>query len=106
MRGHRQGAETHYETQSHTWIRSLPVQDLAARDEVITAWGFKYKTVAFVWVNQTRTGKWPVTLAGGQWVISNTEPCLLATKGRPQRIERNIKQFVVAERTKHSKKPR
>ena len=119
MRGHGQGAETHYETQSLAWITALPVQDLAAKDavlflwttspllpeafEVITAWGFKYKTVAFVWAKQTVNGKWAYNL--GRWTMGSTELCLLATRGRPQRSERNVKQLVIAERTKHSRKP-
>ena len=63
MTGHTISAASHYETQSLDWIKSLPVKDLAAKDcvlfmwavspllpeafEVIEAWGFKYKTVAF-----------------------------------------------------------
>ncbi len=37
--------------------------------------------------------------------MGNVELCLLGTKGSPQRITKNIKQLVEAERTKHSKKP-
>lgn len=119
MRGHGQGAETHYETQSLAWIKSLPGQEITSKDavlflwaqspllpeafEVITAWVFKFKTVAFVWSKTTTTGKWVYNL--GRWTMGNVELCLLATKGRPQRIERNVKQLVVAERGRHSQKP-
>ncbi len=37
--------------------------------------------------------------------MGNVELCLLATKGSPQRVQKNIHQLVSAERTKHSKKP-
>jgi len=119
MTGHSFSLDHEYETQSLAWIKSLQVKDLAAKDavlflwatnpllpeafEVITAWGFKFKTVAFVWAKQTVTGKWAYNL--GRWTMGSSELCLLATRGRPQRIERNVKQLVVAERTKHSKKP-
>lgn len=119
MRGHGQGAEMHYPTQSLEWIKSLPVQEITAKDavlflwatspllpeafELITAWEFKYKTVAFVWSKTTTTGKWAYNL--GRWTMGNAELCLLATKGRPQRIEQNMKQLVVAERGRHSQKP-
>ena len=83
MNGHNLGADTHYETQSLDWIKSLPVKDLAARDcvlfmwavspllpeafEVIKAWGFKYKTVAFCWSKATKNGKWVSNL--GRWTM-------------------------------------
>lgn len=37
--------------------------------------------------------------------MGNTEDCLLAVKGHPKRVARNVKQLVVAERTVHSRKP-
>jgi len=77
------GADTHYETQSLDWIKSLPVKDQAAKDcvlfmwavspllpeafEVINAWGFKYKTVAFCWNKTTKHGKWVSNL--GRWTM-------------------------------------
>lgn len=63
-------AEKHYPTMSMEEICALPVADLAARDSalflwatfpqlneafrVIEAWGFKYKTLAFLWLKQNR----------------------------------------------------
>lgn len=70
---------------------------------VIEAWGFKFKTVAFCWSKVTNTGKEVANL--GQWTMGNIEICLLATKGSPKRMIRNIRQLVTAERTEHSKKP-
>lgn len=71
--------------------------------EVMKAWGFKYKTVAFVWSKRTKNGKEVANL--GRWTMGNVEVCLLGVKGKPKRAVKNIKQLVVAERTKHSKKP-
>ena len=63
-------AEKHYPTMSIAEIKALPVEKLAADDcalfmwitfpcmkevfEVLEAWGFQYKTIAFVWVKQNR----------------------------------------------------
>lgn len=37
--------------------------------------------------------------------MGSTEICLLATKGKPKRIRKDVKQYVKAVRTKHSRKP-
>lgn len=105
-----------YPTMNLTSIMALPVKSIAAPDSalllwatspllpeafhVITAWGFKFKTVAFCWSKITTTGKEVANL--GQWTMGNIELCLLATKGSPARLDRTVRQLVVAERTKHS----
>ena len=119
MTGHGQGAETHYKTMNNKDISNLPIGTLADKDcvlflwatspllpeafETIKAWGFKYKTVAFCWNKQTKHGKWVSNM--GRWTMGNVEVCLLAVKGKPKRIVKNIKQLVIAERKKHSQKP-
>ena len=70
---------------------------------VIEAWGFKYKTVAFVWSKRTKHGKEVANL--GRWTMGNVEMVLLATKGSPKRVKRNVRQFFTAERKGHSAKP-
>jgi len=108
-----------YETLSLKDIAALPVNHIAASDSalllwatspllpealhVISAWGFKFKTVAFCWSKITTTGKEVANL--GQWTMGNIELCLLATKGSPKRLVRNVRQLVTAERTEHSRKP-
>lgn len=67
------------------------------------AWGFKYITVAFCWSKHTVNKKKVSNL--GRWTMGNVEICLLGRRGKPQRISKNIKQLVEAERTIHSKKP-
>jgi N6-adenosine-specific RNA methylase IME4 len=100
-------------------IKALPVAPLAAEHcvlilwatwprlpdalEVIQAWGFTYKTCAFVWVKPNaddtpRTGN-------GYWTRSNSEYCLLATKGKPMRLARDVHQVVLAPVGEHSVKP-
>ena len=46
--------------------------------DVIEAWGFSYKTVAFNWVKQNRNGT-GIFMGLGNWTRSNSEICLLAT---------------------------
>lgn len=119
MSGHSFSLDHEYETQSKYWIANLPVGGVADKDcvlflwavspqlpealEVMKAWGFKYITVAFVWSKNTVNGKKVSNL--GRWTMGNVEVCLLGRKGKPQRVCKNIKQLVEAERTVHSKKP-
>lgn len=92
----RGGAERHYPTMPLKEICALPISRLAADScalfiwatwpllpealQVISAWGFEYKTLGFDWVKATKNGKEHVGL--GRYNRGNTEPCLLAVKGR------------------------
>ncbi len=113
-------AESHYPTMHLKDICALPVGDLAAKDcalflwvtfpnlqdafSVLNAWGFTYKTVAFVWIKQNR--KKPSLFWGlGHWTRANAELCLLATKGSPKRESAAVHQVVVSPVEEHSKKP-
>ena len=71
---------------------------------LIRAWGFTYKTVAFVWLKKNRKAdSWFYGL--GFWTRSNAEVCLLATRGLPRRQAANVHQFIVSPIEEHSKKP-
>ena len=71
--------------------------------DVITAWGFEYKTCAFVWVKTTSKG---IYSGLGHWTCGNAELCLLATKKKfPKRISCNVKQILMEPKTIHSRKP-
>lgn len=101
-------------------ICSLPIAELAAEDsilfmwttfpklyesfDVINAWGFEYKTVAFVWLKQTKKSRDWFT-GCGFWTRSNAEICLLATKGKPIRFSKSVHQLIVSPIEEHSKKP-
>ena len=39
------------------------------------------------------------------WTNANAEICLLAKKGHPKRIAKNVKELIVAPLTRHSAKP-
>ena len=41
----------------------------------------------------------------GYWTRSNPEMCLLATRGKPKRLNKSIPQLVVEQRREHSRKP-
>ncbi|OLR54972.1 hypothetical protein BHK98_02095 [Hornefia porci] len=101
-------------------LAALPVSDLADTDcalflwatfpqlpealRLIRAWGFSYKTVAFVWLKTNRKARtWFYGL--GFWTRSNAEICLLATKGHPKRQAANIHQLIVSPVERHSRKP-
>ena len=110
-----------YPVQHSNWIRQLPVSSIAARDcalflwstdahikeaiEVMEAWGFKYKTVAFVWEKKTARGLIATNL--GAWTLKSYELCLLGTRGRMLQHKKvnNICQRVEEKRTGHSRKP-
>lgn len=101
-------------------ICALPVASLAKKDcalflwitfptlrealTVLDAWGFTYKTVAFVWVKLNK--KSPTLFWGmGYWTRANVELCLLATKGQPRRQSAGIHQVIASPVEQHSKKP-
>jgi site-specific DNA-methyltransferase (adenine-specific) len=72
--------------------------------EVIEAWGFTYKSIAFQWIKLNKKNGQPF-YGLGRWTRGNTEPCLLATKGRPKRISSSVFQLIQSPLTRHSAKP-
>jgi len=119
-KGKDKSPEKHYPCMSLADIISLPVSDIAKPDsvllmwvcdplldqafKVIDAWGFKFKTVGFTWAKTNRKSLGFFT-GLGYWTRGNPEMCLLATKGRPKRIAKDVSQLVVSERRRHSEKP-
>lgn len=96
----KQGAaKAHYETMKQKDIEELPVERIADKNCIlfmwatfpklqealatIKAWGFEYKTK------------------------SNSEVCLIATKGKPPKksVHHTVSQLVETVREEHSKKP-
>lgn len=103
---HGGGAGQHFDEMSTDEICGLPVWRLADEDcllfswgtwthnrdlhRVIDSWGFDYKTCAFVWVKRYRNGA--NYMGMGRWSRANSEYCLLAVKGKPKRISKDVKQ--------------
>jgi N6-adenosine-specific RNA methylase IME4 len=113
-------AEAHYRTMKAETICDLPVLRICQKDcllflwatfpklpealRVIKAWGFTYKSVAFVWLKQNRKADtWYYGL--GFWTRGNAEICLLATRGHPKRQSKAVHQFIISHIEGHSKKP-
>lgn len=119
-KGLGRSAESHYPTMSLEDIQALPIRDLAATDcilfmwttipllqdcfSVMHAWGFTYKTVAFVWIKQNRKSD-SLFWGMGHWTRANAEFCMLATKGHPKRKSAGVHQVIISHIEEHSKKP-
>lgn len=125
--GGDRGAREHYDTMSAAEVAALPVGNLCAGDcalflwvtnpllprglDVMAAWGFEFKTVAFTWAKTRRKhdtaeiGPADWHMGMGFWTRANTEVCLLGTRGKPQRIDAGVRQLVVAPLREHSRKP-
>ena len=71
---------------------------------LIGEWGFEYKSIAFQWLKLNKKNGKPF-YGLGRWTRGNTEPCLLATKGKPKRISASIFQLIQTPRGRHSEKP-
>lgn len=71
--------------------------------DCIKAWNFEYKTVAFVWVKKFKNGRNFIGM--GRWTRANSEIVLLATKGKPKRINAGISQIIESPIKSHSQKP-
>lgn len=117
---HRGGAERHYSCMKIRDICALPVADIATKDsilliwatypqlpaafEVIDAWGFQYKTVAFTWIKTTKNGS--IFTGMGHYTRANPEIVLLERRGKGvKRMRKDIKNVHFHERLDHSRKP-
>lgn len=119
-KGEKRNANRHYETMSLADIKKLPVQKITDDNcilfmwttgplldkafDVITDWGFTYKTLGFVWTKENMKSP-GLFMGGGYWTRSNCEICLLATKGKPKRISKKVLQPIISPRREHSRKP-
>jgi N6-adenosine-specific RNA methylase IME4 len=124
--------DDHYQRMTASEIAALPVGDLAAdicalflwttkpqfRNcfDVATAWGFEYSGSFFDWI-KVRKGlvansykqldaldTWHHGVGG--FMMPNAEYCVLFLKGKPKRLNADVRSLVVAELgRKHSEKP-
>ena len=108
-----------YDTLTVPQLGALPVSDLAEEDaalflwatppclveaiDLIRAWGFTYRTVAFNWVKLTRSGKPCIGL--GHYTRANAEMCLLGIRGAMPVKDRAVRQVILSSRREHSRKP-
>jgi N6-adenosine-specific RNA methylase IME4 len=119
-RGTGRNALSHYDCLDFDSLAALPIADLAADDcalfmwatdpllpqaiDLLRAWGFEYKTVAFHWVKLNKRNADYFT-GLGYWTRANPEQCLLGTRGRPRRQAKDVRRLVVEPRREHSRKP-
>lgn len=105
----KKAPELHYECMDIQAIYDLPVGNIAEKDCVlflwvtnpmlkqglicIKRWGFEYKTVAFSWFKRNKVAD-SFFFGLGYWTRQNTEHCLLATRGKPTRVDRGVPQVV------------
>ena len=120
QKGQERSAENHYHTMNIKDIMALPVDKIADKDcilflwitfpclkegiEVMERWGFKYKTCGFNWVKRNKK-KNTYFMGLGFWTRSNSEVCLIGTKGQPKRVSKSVPQICDARIMEHSRKP-
>lgn len=114
-----------YPTMTLDDLKAMPVEAVAAPDcalfmwivgahlvealELGAAWGFSYKTDAFIWTKPR--GATPDlfqqqhSIGMGYWTRKQAEICLLFTRGKPKRIGKGVRQIIEAPRREHSRKP-
>jgi len=114
-------ASAHYKSMGLDEMAALPIPEICDDElcllfmwatfptlpdamRLISAWGFEYKTAAFVWV-KNRGDKLYSGL--GFYTNSNAEVCFVARRGKAPfvRANRDVKQIVQAQIGAHSKKP-
>jgi len=120
-KGKGRSADRHYPTMRKADIQKLPVPKICEKDsvlllwvtapcliegiELIEAWGFTYKTVAFTWVKQNMNSD-GIFKGMGYYTRANAEFCLLATRGKVlERKSRSVSSVVISHLEGHSKKP-
>lgn len=122
-------AEDHYVTTPTAELCKIPVKDIVAKDaalfmwvtsshvpdalQLAEAWGFKFKTIAFIWVKMPSDGgqmgffapapKYRIGM--GYWTRQQGEICLLFTRGKPKRLSMGVRQIIAEPRRQHSRKP-
>jgi N6-adenosine-specific RNA methylase IME4 len=116
------GATSHYTTMTNEEIQALPVYDLLAENAVallwtsgpflqiamdrLRGWNLTFKTIGFVWVKANPdVAPFRPQMGMGFWSRAETEICLLATKGKPRRLNADVRQIICAPRREHSRKP-
>ena len=117
-------AKQHYNTMTTEDICRLPIREIATDEsicfmwatfpnidqslKVLNAWGFTYKTAAFVWVKKNKKSNsnfWGM----GAWTRANAEVCLIGiskkTKASDCVKSHAVHQIIESPIERHSKKP-
>jgi N6-adenosine-specific RNA methylase IME4 len=117
-------AKQHYDTMSTDDICALPIREICTERalcfmwatfpnigealKVMAAWGFSYKTAAFVWVKKNSPSN-SLFWGMGAYTRANAEVCLLgiskSTKATEIVISHAVHQIIEAPIGRHSEKP-
>lgn len=117
-------AKQHYDTMATKEICALPVRSICTDKavcflwatfpnigeaiKVLEAWGFTYKTAAFVWIKKNKKSD-SLFWGMGAYTRANTEVCLLGisknTKAKEIIKSHAVHQVIESKIRKHSEKP-
>jgi len=113
LKGRQKTSDRHYALMKLADLQDLPISKIADSNSILfmwvqdahlknaielgEKWGFKYKTIAFIW-DKNNFGM-------GYWTRKGAEVCLLFTKGVPKRKSGSVRQFISSKAQKHSQKP-
>lgn len=114
-------AHQKYNTMNIEELKSLPVDKISDNNcilfmwatfpnlqqalDLMKAWGFEYKTVAFVWEKLSKTNNTPKKYGLGWYTRSNCEIVMLGRKGKFDRQSAAVQQIIKSTISSHSKKP-
>ena len=114
-------AHQQYQTVTIEDLKKIPVQNIADDNcilfmwatfpnlqqalDLMKAWGFTFKTVAFVWEKLDKTTNTPKKYGLGWYTRSNCEIVMLGRKGKFNRNSASVQQIVKSTISKHSQKP-
>ena len=134
-KGEGRSAGQHYRSEmTLEEIQKYPVADMAATTawlflwvpapqtltifDVMSAWGFVFSGLGFAWVKTTKKAtltplsviaapdaKSPWHMALGHTTRKNTELCWLGRRGNPKRLDKGVRELIVAPVREHSRKP-
>ena len=119
-RNTRGSAEGQYTTMSLSELKALPVPEIADENsymflwatspllpealELLNSWGFKYKTMGFVWLKMN-LNSFGCFIGTGHYTRPSVEVCLLGTKGKLEIQNKGVRQVIMSPRMGHSRKP-
>jgi site-specific DNA-methyltransferase (adenine-specific) len=109
-----------YGTMTDEQIKSFPVKEIIADDAILflwaidnkipmlndfmTAWGFQFKCVGFVWVKKAKTTN-GVNAGFSKYTRRACEFCYIGTRGKYIVKKKSLDQFIFEPKREHSRKP-
>jgi N6-adenosine-specific RNA methylase IME4 len=89
----------------------IPLRSAFLAKSLMQAWGFDFSGSAFGWAKLNKNA--PTLLfdahdffmGGGYGTRHNLEVCWLGRRGKPKRLDKGVRELIVAPRREHSRKP-